>query len=240
MSVNRGRLRATPQHPEATEVFVSYIIITSTIVEQLYGQKIKVIKYYLNIFCLIPKIFHFTYFYIYTTILLPCNNWQFLLITSRASYMAEIVSRLKSSDARLKLILKFKLISLVLLVVCPHDSDRQDWEASGQHKAHMYFICWGLCLWHLIVQTQMNVRSRNSSTWIVSALSLNFYMYFFLFYLCILLLKWSSLSPLCAMTTDFTFNVMWGHHVHFLSLICKIIHFCSCFCCYFLRNALKE
>lgn len=137
------------------------------------------IKYYLDIFCLILKILHLI-FYIYTTILLPCNNWLFYLYCFTSPHCRDC--RLKSPDARLRV--KFKLISLVLLVVCLHDSDRQDWEASGQHKSHMYFICWGLCLWHLIVQTQMNVRSRNSSTWIVSALSLNFYMYFY-FFVCV-------------------------------------------------------
>ncbi len=50
-------------------------------------------------------------FYIYTTILLPCNNWQFHVFHKYAW--------LKSSEARLRV--KFKLISLGLLVVCPHD-----------------------------------------------------------------------------------------------------------------------
>lgn len=42
----------------------------------------------------------------------------------------------------------------------------------------MYFICRGLRSWHLIVQTQMDVRSTNSNTWSGTALSLNFYTLF--------------------------------------------------------------
>lgn len=71
LSVNRGRLRATPQHSsEATEVLGSYIAnTTSTIVEELYGYKGQVIKYFF-FFVLYPRF----YTYSYATLLLPCSN----------------------------------------------------------------------------------------------------------------------------------------------------------------------
>lgn len=72
LSVNRGRLRATPQHSsEATEVLGSYIAnTTSTIVEELYGYKGQVIKYFFFFFVLYPRF----YTYSYATLLLPCSN----------------------------------------------------------------------------------------------------------------------------------------------------------------------
>lgn len=78
---------------------------------------------------------------------------------------------------------KHHILSRILLIVRPHDSEesiaRRDWDTIKPHVT--YFICWGLRSWHLIVQTQMNLRSRNSSTWIGAAQILNFYTFFIYF-----------------------------------------------------------
>lgn len=120
-----------------------------------------------------------------------------------------------------------------MLIVRPHDSeesiDRRAWDTIKPHVA--YFICCGLRSWHLIVQTQMNVRSRNSSTWIGAAQILNFYTFFIYFKLIS-----DPVLALSTVTTVFTFHVMWRHHGHFLSLILEIVLNLTCafFLLYFL------
>lgn len=101
-------------------------------------------------------------------------------------------------------------------------SGTQYWEASEQHKAHMYFICWGLCLWHLIVQTQMCARSetaaRESGQRLVLTLHVFFYSCDQVWARCV---PWQLILRLMSREgTTFTF---------FLSLIWKIIYYFKLF-----------